>query len=114
MKCLRYWTSKAIFGVLSLLLGLVFCTSARPAEQPSQSQSQNAKPNQPNKPNGGACAGTLQTCIQHIVFIVKENRSFDHRFGTFAGANGATSGPISTGQIIQLGTTPDRTPRDIG
>lgn len=51
--------------------------------------------------------------IKHIVFIVKENRSFDNYFGTFPGANGATSGPISTGQIIPLGHTPDQS-RDIG
>ena len=30
--------------------------------------------------------------IQHIVFIVKENRSFDIYFGTFPGADGATTG----------------------
>ena len=34
--------------------------------------------------------------IQHIVFIVKENRSFDNYFGTFPGADGATTGMIST------------------
>ena len=51
--------------------------------------------------------------IQHIVFIIKENRSFDNYFGTFPGANGATSGPISTGQTIALGHTPDRV-RDMG
>ena len=51
--------------------------------------------------------------IQHIVFIIKENRSFDNYFGTFPGANGATSGPISTGQTITLGHTPDRV-RDMG
>lgn len=50
--------------------------------------------------------------IQHFVFIIKENRSFDHYFGTFPGANGATSGAISTGQV--LGHTPDATSRDIG
>ena len=26
--------------------------------------------------------------IQHVVFIVQENRSFDHYFGTFPGAEG--------------------------
>jgi phospholipase C len=40
--------------------------------------------------------------IQHIVYIVKENRTFDNYFGTFPGANGATSGTISTGQVIPL------------
>ena len=51
--------------------------------------------------------------IQHIVFIIKENRTFDNYFGTFPGANGATSGKISTGQVIQLGHAPDKLPRDI-
>jgi phospholipase C len=42
------------------------------------------------------------TQIQHIVFIVKENRSFDNYFGTFPGADGATTGVLSTGQVIPL------------
>lgn len=54
------------------------------------------------------------TALQHIVFIVKENRSFDNYFGTFPGANGATTATISTGQVVPLGHTPDVTPRDIG
>jgi phospholipase C len=51
--------------------------------------------------------------IQHVVFIIKENRSFDTYFGTFPGADGATTGTTSTGQVITLGHTPDKTPRDI-
>jgi phospholipase C len=51
--------------------------------------------------------------IEHIVFIVKENRTYDNLFGTFTGADGATSGTISSGEVIPLGRTPDRTPRDI-
>jgi phospholipase C len=51
--------------------------------------------------------------IKHIVFIVKENRTFDNYFGTFPGADGATSGTISTGEVIPLGQAPDMTPRDI-
>lgn len=51
--------------------------------------------------------------IHHMVFIVKENRTFDNMFGTFPGANGATSGTISTGDVIPLGRTPDPMPRDI-
>jgi phospholipase C len=53
------------------------------------------------------------TAIQHIVFIVKENRSFDNYFGTFPGAYGATTAVISTGQVIPLGHTPDVAPRDL-
>ena len=51
--------------------------------------------------------------IQHVVFIVKENRTFDNYFGTFPGADGATSGKISTGEVIPLRQAPDMTPHDI-
>jgi phospholipase C len=47
-----------------------------------------------------------QQHIKHIVFILKENRTFDTMFGSFPGADGATSGPIcgDTGQTV--GTIP--------
>src|SRR5205807_7014334 len=52
--------------------------------------------------------------IEHIVFIIKENRSFDTYFGTFAGADGATRGTTSKGATVILTRTPDQTPYDIG
>jgi phospholipase C len=52
--------------------------------------------------------------IQHIVFIIKENRSFDTYFGTFPGADGATSGMISTGERMPLRHARDRMAHDIG
>jgi phospholipase C len=51
--------------------------------------------------------------IQHIVFMIKENRTFDNYFGTFPGADGASTCTISTGQTIPLGHTPDQV-RDMG
>ncbi|HZU22626.1 MAG TPA: alkaline phosphatase family protein [Terriglobales bacterium] len=63
------------------------------------------------------CSGTPFTPgqrIQHVVFIVKENRSYDTYFGTFPGADGATTGKLSTGASVKLGHTPDRMPHDIG
>lgn len=56
----------------------------------------------------------LRSKIQHVVFIVKENRSFDNYFGTFPGAEGASSAVISTGDEVTLGRTPDVMPRDLG
>jgi phospholipase C len=53
------------------------------------------------------------TQIQHIVFILKENRTFDQYFGTYPGADGATSGMLSTGQTIPLFHMPDPVLRDI-
>ncbi len=61
----------------------------------------------PKKPSeSGTPAG--MTNIQHIIFIVKENRTFDTYFGRFPGANGATSGTISTGQVIPFRLSPDQ------
>lgn len=51
--------------------------------------------------------------IEHFVFMVKENRSFDSYFGLYPGANGATTGVTSTGQVIPLGRLPDETGHDI-
>jgi phospholipase C len=48
-----------------------------------------------------------------VVYIVKENRSFDHYFGLFPGADGASQGKISTGQVIKLSHAPDQ-PRSVG
>jgi phospholipase C len=44
--------------------------------------------------------------IQHIVFIIKENRAYDSLFGTYPGADGATTATISTGQVIPLDRLP--------
>jgi len=51
--------------------------------------------------------------IQHIVFLVRENRSFDSYFGAFPGADGATTGTISNGQVITLPHLTDETPNDL-
>jgi len=70
-------------------------------------------PPSPSAPPATAVAA-LRSHIQHIVFIVKENRTFDHYFGTFPGADGVTSGLISTGDRIPLRHARDRMPHDIG
>ncbi len=52
--------------------------------------------------------------VQHIVFIVKENRSFDNYFGSFEPPPwGATTALLSTGQVVPMVHTPDATPNDI-
>ena len=63
--------------------------------------------------DAGAVPGTAQTPIQHVVIILKENRSFDEYFGKFPGANGATTGKLSNGQTVNLAPTPDPMPQDI-
>ncbi|GAC1442733.1 MAG: hypothetical protein NVSMB52_00230 [Chloroflexota bacterium] len=51
--------------------------------------------------------------IQHIIIMDKENRTFDSMFGTFPGANGATTYTASDGQQHPLNHQPDRLIRDI-
>lgn len=55
----------------------------------------------------------FNSAIQHIVFIGKENRTLDAMFGIFPGED-STTATLSTGQVIQLGHTPDVTARDLG
>src|SRR5947208_2066295 len=48
--------------------------------------------------------------LQHIVFVMKENRTFDAYFGLFPGADGTTSGQVKTSsgvQTISLNSLPD-------
>jgi len=45
--------------------------------------------------------------IQHTIFILKENHTFDNYFGNFPGADSATSGLISTGAKISLAPMAD-------
>lgn len=50
------------------------------------------------------------TPIQHIVFLLKENRTFDNYFGLFPGVNGTTTGKINVNGVqktIPLNTLPD-------
>lgn len=78
----------------------------------------------PSTPPAGAAAvreAEHQACprgspcnpIQHIVIMDKENRTFDSMFGTFPGANGATSFTGSDGQTHPLNHQPDHLPGDI-
>jgi len=93
------WIKFASIALLaSLLVGIALLL---------RSPGQSREPERPPVPPG------LRR-IRHIVFIIKENRTFDNYFGTFPGADGATAGTISTGEVIPLGHTPDKTPRDIG
>ena len=91
-----------LLGLLCLVLALSACSNSG-----SSTSSTTSVPQASGNPSPGMDA------IQHIVFIIKENRTFDNYFGTFPGADGATTGTLSTGQVIPLGHTPDRTPGDI-
>lgn len=48
--------------------------------------------------------------IKHVVFFIKENRTFDNYFGTYPGANGATTAVDSEGETIPLQHEQDQVP----
>ena len=48
--------------------------------------------------------------ITHVVFLIKENRTFDTYFGTYPGADGATVGKTCDGKTIPLVKAHDSTP----
>jgi phospholipase C len=62
-----------------------------------------------------------QTPIEHVIFMVKENRTFDHYFGTYPGAEGVTEGGTLEcdpggcvpGEPIRLKQAPYIQPHDI-
>ena len=51
--------------------------------------------------------------IKHIVIMVKENRTFDSMFGTFPGADGATTYTDPNGKVQPLNHQPDVLTSDI-
>jgi phospholipase C len=53
------------------------------------------------------------TPIHHVIFLIKENRTFDVYFGKFPGANGASTGKIHTGATVKLQPLIDRDSDDI-
>jgi phospholipase C len=79
--------------VLSLALALyaVYSQGGPPAGA--------ASPRQTSQPCG---PGTACNPIQHIIIMDKENRTYDSMFGTFPGANGATTYVGADGQTHPL------------
>ena len=61
----------------------------------------------------GICQGAAASCpIKHVIFIVKENHSFDNLFARFPGADGTRFAKKGS-RTVPLGITPDHLPFDI-
>ena len=52
--------------------------------------------------------------IKHIIFIVKENRTFDNYFARYPGAEGTDTGKTSTGETVELSEATDVLIPDLG
>src|SRR5579872_4010162 len=58
------------------------------------------------------CTQTTSCPIQHVVIIIKENRTFDNLFGQFPGADGATWAQEGS-RKVKMGETADKMAFDI-
>ncbi|MDQ3646244.1 MAG: hypothetical protein M3345_04835 [Actinomycetota bacterium] len=85
-------------------------TPTRPAGlqargQPSPGSSASAPPTE---------TALLRKRIKHVIYIIKENRSFDNYFARYPGAEGATHGKTSTGRMVELEEATDVLEPDLG
>jgi phospholipase C len=100
--------------------------SPRAGGGPTASEPTGTGPGAGSTPSGPASASASPTAssaptvapgenpIEHVIFVVKENRSFDNYFGRYPGADGATEGQTSDGRTIPLVEAVDVQPFDLG
>jgi phospholipase C len=62
------------------------------------------------EPTDPATVAAARREIEHIVFVIKENRTFDHLFGRFPGADGVREGVTCNGRTIRLERAEDSVP----
>ncbi|MBA3552844.1 MAG: hypothetical protein H0W27_08260, partial [Actinobacteria bacterium] len=84
------------------------------AATPSTSAPASASPSEATSPTPSTALPPGENPIKRVIFVVKENRSFDNYFGRYPGADGATEGPRSDGTTIPLVEAVDVQPFDLG
>src|SRR5262245_52434500 len=101
---LRRHLLRATFAVAALSTVLAACTGGSSSESlPAQLEPAEATTSfAPASPSDPALVAAAQQKIKHVIFVIKENRTFDNYFGLFPGADGATSGQTCDGQTIPL------------
>jgi phospholipase C len=80
-------------GLSIAAIGLAVAAACTSSATPPPS---NAQPSRTANPGGSAAAIDASDVIKHVIVIVQENRSFDHYFGTFPGADGIPMSPDGT------------------
>ena len=100
--------------LLTALLALAACTDETGLRQVPQTQASKSGSPDINETVSPSAEKPPSIPIEHVVFIVKENRTFDHYFGRYPGVDGATTAKLSTGETIRLRRAKDVIPHDIG
>ena len=108
---IRRYTPVSGIATFLLVAALLFGLTVRSVLHSARTE---AQPLATRTVSSGSVDSTQDNPIQHIVIIVKENRSFDNYFGTFPGADGTRVGRTSEGRVVRLIHTPDQLLLDIG
>jgi phospholipase C len=85
------------------------------ARPPSSSPSASGEPTPSPSPSPTATeAAPEEMPIEHVVFIIKENRTFDNYFARYPGAEGTKTGRTSDGRTVELSVATDVLEPDLG
>ena len=97
MMCSSFGAGRLIAGSVALVVIAAGCSSGRGPEQqaspaPDPASMSAAPPASTAPTPEPGERSTPRWPIEHVVFLIKENRTFDNLFGTFPGANGVSFG----------------------
>jgi phospholipase C len=99
--------------VSSLLIILLTTTSSGNGSTRASREERGAN----GSPRASASASVLpppsQNPIKHVVFLIKENRTFNNYFGSYPGAAGSTTGKTFDGKTVPIKPAHDIQPHDI-
>jgi phospholipase C len=99
----------AVVALSTLLLACTGDSSSSTSPAPAQLEPADATTGLTiASPSDPAVVAAARKKIEHIVFVIKENRTFDNYFGRFPGADGTTTGQTCDGQTVPLEEAPDR------
>jgi phospholipase C len=112
------WRGKWCLCLVVTSLWLSACDSSNPSRELSASARKSSRSTTPSgggsqRPPTDPVVELARQHIKHIVFIIKENRTFDHLFGRMRGVDGATSGVTCDGTKVPLRRALDVMPNDI-
>jgi phospholipase C len=105
----RWWIR--LFSLL-LVAGLLLACSAT-HERPGAARARASRSGS-EEASSDPAPSIKRTPIKHVVFVIKENRTFDNYFARYPGADGTRTGKTSTGETIRLSVAPDVLLGDLG
>ena len=97
---------RLVVGATAMLLVAAACDAPPPTPPSPSLEPPTVGPTPSERPRSeeahARAIASARRRIEHVVFLVKENRTFDHMFGRFPGADGATTGVLCDGTVIPL------------